>query len=71
MPQTITLHEATGFGLFLLKAMINGRGDELIDFAKVNPLALLLCNWPIQSFFLGFRQFHGPRNVILVTLSSC
>jgi len=30
------LHEATGFGLFFLKAMINGRGDELIDLAKVN-----------------------------------
>jgi len=27
------LHEATGFRVFLLKA---GRGDELIDFAKVN-----------------------------------
>jgi hypothetical protein len=23
-------------GVFLLKAMINGRGDELIDHAKVN-----------------------------------
>ena len=23
-------------GLFLLNAMINGRGDELIDLAKVN-----------------------------------
>ena len=30
------LNEATGFGLFLPKAMINGRGDELIDLAKVN-----------------------------------
>jgi len=27
------LHEATGFCLFLLRA---GRGDESIDFAKVN-----------------------------------
>ena len=36
MPPTITLHEATSFGLFLLKAVINGRGDELIDLAKVN-----------------------------------
>jgi hypothetical protein len=27
------LHEPTGFGQFLLKA---GRGDELIDFAKMN-----------------------------------
>jgi pyruvate dehydrogenase (quinone) len=36
MPPTITLHEATGFGLFLLTAMINGHGDELIDLAKVN-----------------------------------
>jgi hypothetical protein len=30
------LDETTGFGLSLLKAMLNGRGDELIDLAKVN-----------------------------------
>jgi hypothetical protein len=28
------LDETTGFGLFLLKAMLNGRGDELIDLAN-------------------------------------
>jgi len=47
MPQTITLHEATGFGLFLLKAMINGRGDELIDPRKgesASPVALQLAD---------------------------
>jgi pyruvate dehydrogenase (quinone) len=27
MPPTITLEEATGFGIFMLKAVINGRGD--------------------------------------------
>ena len=36
MPPTIKLEQATGFGLFMLKAVINGRGDELIDLAKVN-----------------------------------
>jgi pyruvate dehydrogenase (quinone) len=36
MPPTITLEEATGFGLFMLKAVLSGRGDELIDLAKVN-----------------------------------
>ena len=36
MPPTITLAEATGFGLFMLKAVISGRGDELVDLAKVN-----------------------------------
>ena len=36
MPPTITLEEATGFGIFMLKAVINGRGDELVDLAKVN-----------------------------------
>jgi pyruvate dehydrogenase (quinone) len=36
MPPTINLEQATGFGLFMLKAVISGRGDELIDLAKVN-----------------------------------
>ena len=36
MPPTITLEQAHGFGMFMLKAVINGRGDELVDLAKVN-----------------------------------
>ena len=36
MPPTIKLEQATGFGLFMLKAVISGRGDELVDLAKVN-----------------------------------
>jgi pyruvate dehydrogenase (quinone) len=36
MPPTISLEQATGFGLFMLKAVLNGRGDEIIDLAKVN-----------------------------------
>jgi len=36
MPPTITLEQAAGFGIFMLKAVISGRGDELIDLAKVN-----------------------------------
>ena len=36
MPPTITLDQATGFGMFMLKAVLNGRGDELVDLAKVN-----------------------------------
>jgi pyruvate dehydrogenase (quinone) len=38
MPPTITYEEAKGFGLFMLKAVLNGRGDEIIDLAKVNLL---------------------------------
>ena len=33
---TENLEKLKLLGLFLLTAMINGRGDELIDFAKVN-----------------------------------
>jgi len=33
---TENLEKVKLLGLFLLTAMINGRGDELIDFAKVN-----------------------------------
>lgn len=36
MPPTITLEHAKGFGLFMLRAVLSGRGDEVIDLAKVN-----------------------------------
>ena len=36
MPPTITLAQAKGFGLFALKAVLSGRGDEIVDLAKVN-----------------------------------
>jgi pyruvate dehydrogenase (quinone) len=36
MPPTITLQQAKGFSIFMMKAVLNGRGDEIIDLAKVN-----------------------------------
>lgn len=36
MPPTTTLGEARGFGLFMMKAVLDGRAVELIDLAKVN-----------------------------------
>lgn len=36
MPPTITLEQMTGFSLFMLKAVLSGRGDEVIDLARVN-----------------------------------
>jgi pyruvate dehydrogenase (quinone) len=36
MPPTITLEQMTGFSLFMLKAVFSGRGDEIVDLAKVN-----------------------------------
>jgi pyruvate dehydrogenase (quinone) len=36
MPPTITFEQATGFGIFMLKAVLSGRGDEIVDLAKVN-----------------------------------
>jgi pyruvate dehydrogenase (quinone) len=38
MPPTITLEQAKGFSLFMLKAVLSGRGDEIIDLARVNLL---------------------------------
>jgi pyruvate dehydrogenase (quinone) len=38
MPPTITYEEAKEFGIFMLKAVLNGRGDEIIDLARVNLL---------------------------------
>jgi len=36
MPPTITLEQMTGFSLFMLKAVFSGRGDEIVDLARVN-----------------------------------
>jgi pyruvate dehydrogenase (quinone) len=36
MPPTITLEQATGFGVFMLKAVLSGRGDEIVDLARTN-----------------------------------
>jgi pyruvate dehydrogenase (quinone) len=38
MPPTITVDEAHKFGVFMLKAVLDGRAGELIDLAKVNLL---------------------------------
>jgi pyruvate dehydrogenase (quinone) len=38
MPPTITYEDAKGFSLFMLRAVLNGRADEVIDLAKVNLL---------------------------------
>lgn len=36
MPPTITFEQVKGFSLFMLRAVLNGRGDEIIDLARVN-----------------------------------
>ena len=36
MPPTITFEQMTGLSLFMLKAVLSGRGDEIVDLAKVN-----------------------------------
>ena len=36
MPPKVTAEMAKGFGLFMLKAVFSGRGDEVIDLARTN-----------------------------------
>lgn len=36
MPPKITAKMAEGFGLFMVKAVLSGRGDEVLDLAKTN-----------------------------------
>jgi len=36
MPPSITLEMAKGFTLYMVKAVMNGRGDEVVDLAKTN-----------------------------------
>ena len=41
LPPTIEFAQAKGFGIYLVKAMLNGKGDEVLDLAKTNLRALL------------------------------
>jgi pyruvate dehydrogenase (quinone) len=36
MPPAITMQHAKGFSLFMMKAILSGRADEILDLAKVN-----------------------------------
>ena len=36
MPPAITYEQAKGFSLFTMRAVLNGRADEIIDLATVN-----------------------------------
>jgi pyruvate dehydrogenase (quinone) len=36
LPPTTTAEQAGNFGLFLMKAVLDGRVAELVDLAKVN-----------------------------------
>jgi pyruvate dehydrogenase (quinone) len=36
MPPTIDMEQMIGFSLYMIKAVLNGRGDEIIDLAKSN-----------------------------------
>jgi pyruvate dehydrogenase (quinone) len=36
MPPTITLDQALGFSLYMMRAVLSGRGDEVTDLARTN-----------------------------------
>jgi pyruvate dehydrogenase (quinone) len=36
MPPTISVDQAWGFSLYMIRAVLSGRGDEVIDLAKTN-----------------------------------
>ena len=36
IPPSITVEMAKGFSLFMVKAILSGRGSEVIDLAKTN-----------------------------------
>ncbi len=38
MPPKINLKQAEGFTLWMMKAVLNGRGDEIVELAKTNLL---------------------------------
>ena len=60
MPPTISLEQVTGFSLFMLKAVLSGRGDEVVDLDEGQPLPLVKYRWS-----LGRRALRAPRFALL------
>jgi pyruvate dehydrogenase (quinone) len=54
MPPTITYEQARGFSLFMMRAVLNGRGNEIIDVATVNKR-------PLHSATSEEQSVHGPE----------
>ena len=40
-PQSSTIEQARGFGLYLLHAVLSARGDEVLDLAETNLVSRL------------------------------
>ena len=36
MPPKITLEQLKGFSLYMMRAILNGRGDEIVELARTN-----------------------------------
>jgi pyruvate dehydrogenase (quinone) len=36
LPPSIEMNQMIGFSLYMIKAVLNGRGDDIIDLAKTN-----------------------------------
>ncbi len=36
MPPSLQMEQVGGFALYMAKAVLNGRGDELVDLARSN-----------------------------------
>ena len=59
MPPSISLEQMTGFSLFVLKAVLRGRGDEIIDLAKINLFHCAALPTGRRAEDIGFEQ--APR----------
>jgi hypothetical protein len=44
MQSTISLEQALGFSLYMIRAVLSGRGDEVIDPRQDQPYALTIQN---------------------------
>jgi hypothetical protein len=61
MPPSVTVEMAKGFTLYMVKALISGRADEVIDLARTN----LWRQWTIPIGLSAIiRVVEGPTNPI-------
>jgi hypothetical protein len=67
MPPSINVEMAKGFSPYMVKAIMNGRADEVINLAKTNLAVRRVTQWTSRR---SFSRSYSSRSTFRSTSSS-